>query len=96
MEFVLVLAAVSTILAFVGFHYDWFGEVFVLVVVATAFATAMVVGVAMLTRAECRAIDRMTPQITDHEWAFIGGCFVEVNGEVIPLDRWLGVTRQGE
>lgn len=39
-----------------------------------------------LTAAQCQNVETLSGRPT--EWHVMGGCFVEVDGEVIPIDNW--------
>lgn len=68
--------------------YDHEGVFFALVVVV-AFALIAAIGFGS-DAYNCSQIEQITGRYT--EWHPIPGCFVEVNGELIPLTAWYEIT----
>ena len=68
--------------------YDYEGLVFVVVML---LLVVFILGIGLgATIMECNRIEQISDRRT--EWYFIGGCYVEVNDELIPLDAWYEVS----
>lgn len=64
------------------------GVEFVAGLVMVLILGALTGGALAVHAAECSTIGEMSGRRT--EWKVIGGCFVEVNGRLIPKDSWRG------
>lgn len=56
------------------------------VVISAALVTLVVWGVFALARAQCETISEVSGRKT--EFRTIGGCFVEVQGRLVPAKSW--------
>jgi len=64
---------------------------FIMLLVICAFAICFVIGPlvalnAWFSKAECTNLGEVTKRKTDFRW--IGGCYVEHEGEMLPYDKW--------
>lgn len=57
-------------------------------------AALMVVGAFTLSRRQCSVVGEVAN--VEVRWDMLAGCFVEHEGQFIPYDRWIHVTRGGQ
>jgi hypothetical protein len=70
------------------------GMVVASVLIVGGFLAVMMFGTLLFNRAACNNLEAVTGN--DTEWRIAGGCFVELDGEFIPYDRWVNITGVGE
>lgn len=70
----------------VDFIYEVFVPVFLCVLVLAIILVAGGFFVAWLTKLDCANLMDVTGRKTTFRW--IGGCYVEHEGEMLPYDKW--------